>query len=261
MGVPASRDRKTLARLRIWARRFSDFLLVIPRELVWLTYIAAVAFLLPLVVRSRRVGDIPGGACIFCVTHVGSFDPLFVVRQSRRWRMKAVFKGDERYPFVGFLFQAIWWFRVTQDPERKRILNPRTMAAVVRYLQRGGSVMIFPEGHRFWERSLYPGVAQVAHRSEVPIVPVGLENAYVYRPGAEHDPLFRMLGKAVKETQRRGCVVVRFDAPIHPDPSQPEGEDVDRMMRAVERSFSEFYRMCYGLPGPTWNPNPSSFRE
>jgi len=97
-----------------------------------------------------------GQACVLCVTHVGSFDPLFVVRASRRWRMKAVFQVDERYPFLGFLYHAVWRFRVTQDPERRRILNPQTMDMLVRYLQRG-SVMIFAEGHRFWERRLYPG--------------------------------------------------------------------------------------------------------
>lgn len=228
---------------------------------MWLTYVAVIVVLLPRVARSRRSGRVPDGACILCVTHVGSFDPLFVVRESRRWRMKAVFQVDERYPFLGFLYHAAWRFRVTQDPERRRILNPQTLATMVRYLQRGGSVMIFPEGHRFWERRLYPGVAQVAHRSGVPIVPVGLENAYVYRAGAEHDPLFFTLRRIVRETRRRGYVVVRFGEPIQPDPSQPEAEDVDRMMRAVERSFGEFYRTCYGLSGPTWNPHPFSFRE
>lgn len=224
---------------------------------MWLLYVGIILFVLPIVARSKRRGTVREEACVFCVTHVGGFDPLFLVRESRRWRMKALFMGDERYPFVGFLFQAVWRFRVSQDPERKAGLNPQTLDAVVRYLQRGGRVMIFPEGHRFWERKLYPGVAQIAHRSGVPIVPVGLENAYIYRPGAEHDPLFRAVRRIVRETHRRGCVGVRFGEPIHPDPSLSEAEDVDRMMRAIERWFGEFYLTCYRLPGPTWCPNPS----
>ncbi len=168
---------------------------------------------------------------------------------------------DEHHPWLRFFYQAFFRFRVTGDPREKGSLNARTLDAATRYLRRGGSVMVFPEGHRYWEGRLYPGAAKLAHRSGVPIVPVLLGNAYVYRPGAEHDPLFRMLGRIVKETRRQGCVVVQFGEPIQSDPSQPEAEDVDRMMRAVERSFGEFYRTCYGLSGPTWNPNPFSFRE
>ncbi len=258
MSGPANAGSTARAGVRAWGQRFSRILLFVPCELVWLLYVGVVAILLPWLARSRRAGRIPPGGCILCVSHVGSFDPLFVVRESRRWRMKAVFQVEDRYPFLGFLYHAVWRFRVTRDPQRRAILNPQTVAAVVRYLRRGGTVMVFPEGHRFWERKLYPGVAQIAHRSGAPIVPVGLENAYVYRPGAENDPLFRMLVRIVRETRRQGCVVVRFGAPILPDPTLPEGEDVDRTMRAVERWFAEFYRTCYGLKGPTWLSRPSS---
>lgn len=253
MGMPASGDSRTPRR---WRERIKPTALFIPWELVWFVYIGTTLFALRLIARSRRIGVVPKHACVFCATHVGGFDPLFVVLQSRRWRMKALFTGDERYPFVRFLFQAVWRFRVSQDPERKAVLNPQTLAAAVRYLERGGSVMVFPEGHRFWERKLYPGVAQIAHRSGVPIVPVGLENAYVYRVGAEHDPLLRAVRRIVRETHRRGCVGVRFGKPILPDPSLSEAEDVDRMMRAIERWFGEFYLTCYRLPGSTWCPNP-----
>jgi len=208
--------------------------------------------LLPLVVPSHAVGRPPRGPCLFCVTHVGSFDPLFVVRHSRRWRARALFHVDERHPWLRFFYQAFFRFRVTRDPREKGSLNARTVAAAVRYLAGGGSVMVFPEGHLYWEGRLYPGVAKLAHRSGAPIVPVLLGNAYVYRPGAEEEPLGRMCLRILRETRRLGGVAVHFAPPILPDPSRPEGEDVERMMRQVERVFREFYRDAYALPGPRW---------
>lgn len=243
--------------LQSWWGRIRPLALFVPWEVVWLLYVLTILVILPCIVRSKRCGTVPRQACIFCVTHVGGFDPLFVVRASRRWRMRAVFKGDERYPFVAFLFESVWRFRVSHDPEHKTALNVQTLDAVVRYLRGGGSAMIFPEGHQFWEGRLYPGVARVAHRANAPIIPVGLENARVYYPGAERNPLLRAVHRIIRETHRRGWVGVRFGEPIYPDSSQSEVEDVDRMMRAIERWFGEFYRTCYGLLGPTWSPNRS----
>lgn len=220
-------------------------------EAVWLLYLLA-ALLLPLAVGVEAVGRVPSGACLFCVTHVGSFDPLFVVRCSRRWRARALFQVDERHPWLRFFYQAFFRLRVSQDPKERGSLNPQTVACAARYLRRGGSVLVFPEGHEYWKGRLYGGVAVLAHRSGVPIVPVLLGNAYVYRPGAEDDPLGRMFLRILRETRRRGKVTVEFALPIPPDTSLPEEEDVDRMMREVERVFGEFYHRELGRPGPRW---------
>ncbi|MBC7092467.1 1-acyl-sn-glycerol-3-phosphate acyltransferase [Candidatus Bipolaricaulota bacterium] len=236
-----------------WPTRLGSFLLAPIREVIWLFYVGAI-LLLPTLVRSEKRGQVPRGPCLFCVTHVGNFDPLFVVRQSRLWRMKAVYQVDKPYPLVRFLYRSFWRFRVTQDPGLKPILNPRTVAEVVRYLRRGGRVMIYPEGYRCWERRLYPGVAVIAHRAGVPIVPVGIENGYTLRPERETEPLFRVVRQVIRDYRRLGRVTVHFGGPIFPDPSRAEAEDVPRLMRAVETAFQDFYRRFYGLPGPVWAP-------
>ena len=136
-------------------------------------------------------GAVPGGAggdpprppCVLAVTHMGTFEPLFVAYAGRFWRAKALFAVDPRYPFLRFIYGAFWGFEVTTDPERKKWLNPRTLARAVDYLRRGGVVMVFPEGERFWERVLYPGAAVLARRAGVPLVPVGVECGYFYRSG------------------------------------------------------------------------------
>lgn len=233
-------------------RRAIEAVLVRPLlELAWLGY---VLFLLGLtsVVRTRRVGPRPPRPCVLAVTHVGGFEPLFVTRASGHWRGWALYSLDRPTPVVRFLCRAFWRFGVTQDPARKDRVNPRTLAAAVRYLQRGGSLMVFPEGDKFWERRLYRGAAVLAKRAQVPLIPVGLENALVLRPGEEHLPLWQGFPRALGRTLRKRWIGVHFAPPIWPEPSLPEEDDVDRMMRELERAFREFYGRFYGLPGPVW---------
>lgn len=128
---------------------------------------------------------------MLAVTHVGTFEPLFVTYAGRFWRAKALFAVDPRYPFLRFIYGAFWGFEVTTDPERKKWLNPRTLARAVDYLRRGGVVMVFPEGERFWERVLYPGAAVLGRRAGVPLVPVGWSVAIFTSPERRRSRFFR----------------------------------------------------------------------
>lgn len=222
--------------------------------LIRLNYAAMCRFLIPLVFRVEGVGKPPPPPCVLAVTHVGTFEPMFVAYAGRCWWAKALFAVDPRYPFLRFIYGAFWGFEVTTDPERKKWLNPRSLSRAVEYLRRGGVVMVFPEGERFWERVLYPGAAVLARRAGVPLVPVGLENAYCYHPQAEAQSLLRAAWRIIQETRKKGTIRVHFSPPILPDPTLPEREDVDRMMRKVADAFGEYYGRFYGLPRPTWPP-------
>lgn len=230
---------------------------MLAQEVVWAFYVAVIVLILPLVVRLRRVGRPPRGACLFCVTHVGGLDVLFVTHAARRWRIRAVYSCDDRPWWLGFLFQAVWRFPVTADRGRKACLNRHTEEGVVQHLRAGGSVMVFPEGQRYWERRLYPGAARMAYRAGVPIVLVGVGNAYLYRPGTEAEPVGRAMVRLVRETRRKKAVEVHFGPALCPQPARPEAEEVDRLMRAIERWFGEFYRRSYGMEGPTWGGRSS----
>lgn len=220
-------------------------------ELFWLGYILSILVLTTLV-RTKRVGPRPTRPCVLAVTHVGGFEPLFVTRASAHWRGWALYTMDWPNTLVRFLCRAFWRFGVTQDPARKHIVNPKTLERAVRYLQGGGSLMVFPEGDRFWERRLYRGGALLAKRAGVPLIPVGLENALVYEPGAENLPIWRGFPRALRKTLRKRWIAVHFGEPIRPNPNLPEEEDVERMMRELEHAFHEFYQKFYGLPGPVW---------
>lgn len=227
------------------------FLITPLLELVWVGYFFS-TILLTTVVRTKRIGPRPTPPCVLAVTHVGGFEPLFVTRASGHWRGWALYTMDWPNPLIRFLCHAFWRFGVTQNSKRKAIVNPQTISRAVAYLQSGGSLMVFPEGDKFWERRLYRGAALLAKRANVPLIPVGLENALVYEPGAEKLSFWRGFPRSLWKTLRKRWIAVHFAAPILPDPMLSEEEDVDRMMRELERAFREFYQKFYGLPGPVW---------
>ncbi|MFN3346480.1 MAG: lysophospholipid acyltransferase family protein [Candidatus Bipolaricaulaceae bacterium] len=232
-------------------RLWREVVVWIALETCWLGYWLCM-WVLTTLVRTRRFGPRPQRPCVLAVTHLGGFEFFFVTRASGHQRGWALYSLDRPNPIVRFLSRAFWRFGVTQDPKRKHIVNPRTLAEAVRYLKNGGSLMVFPEGARFWERKLYPGAAVLAKRAGVPLIPVGLENALVHKPGEENLPLWQGFPLALWRTVRKRWIAVHFADPILPDPTLSEEEDVDRMMRALERAFREFYQKFYGLPGPVW---------
>lgn len=238
------------------ASRLKALGLRVAQEFFWGWYILFLLLLAGLV-RIRREGHRAQPPCVLAVTHVSGygFDPLFVTWASRHFRGFALYSMDRPGRMARFLAQSFWRFGVTQDPERKKEINPKTLEAATEFLKRGGSLQVFPEGERFWERRLYAGAALLARRAHVPLIPVGLENAPTYEPEALGLPVWRGVLRALLKTVQKRWIGVHFAPPIWPDPSLPEEDDVDRMMRELERVFDAFYRKFYGIPGPVWiNP-------
>ncbi len=232
-------------------RALRDAVLLVLMEIIWAFNAAFVFLILPLIVKTYKHGELPLNPFIFCVTHVGELDPYFVLKVSRHYRTKALFERDGPEPIARFLLKAMWRFRVSQRPDLKPILNKKTIEEVVSYLNRGGILMIFPEGYRHWEKKLYPGVAIIARRAKVPVVPVGIEHGDVFRKELLGAPVRAMM-RALVDYRRGEYVKVHFAKPIYPDPDLEEREDVDRLMRLIEARFGEFYGQFYNSSGPTW---------
>lgn len=221
-------------------------------KLIWALYAGCILVVLPLIVKTQKAGTLPPPPFILAVTHVGNFDPLFVVRSSGHYRMKALYQVDGPYPIVRFLYKAFWRFRVSQQPKLKPILNNRTMREVVAHLKRGGTLMIFPEGYWNWAKKLYPGVAVLAHRAGIPVVPVGIEHGDVFKPELDHQSPLKAVKRAIKDYRLLGYVTVHFGNPIYPDAGQEERNDVERLGRLIEARFGKFYQQFYNTSGPVW---------
>lgn len=226
--------------------------LLVVMEMIWAVYVGFIFLILPRIAKTQKQGGLPNPPFILCITHVGNFDPLFVVRASGHYRMKVVYQVDGPYPVLRFLFKAFWRFRVSQRPELKPVLNKKTMKEIVSHLKSGGTLMIAPEGYWRWERKLYPGVAVMAHRANVPVVPVGIENGFVFRPELRHKPPLQLARRVIKDYCLLGCVTVHFADPIYPSDSLDERDGVEKLMRFIEARFDEFYRRFYNTSGPVW---------
>jgi len=227
-------------------------LLFLAMEVVWALHAAFALLILPLIVGTRRQGELPQGPCILCVIHVGEFDPYFVIRATRRYRMRALFERDAPEPIARFLLRSMWRFRVSQCPDLKPVLNKKTMREVVAYLNKGGVLMVFPEGYRHWEKRLYPGAAVLAHRAGVPVIPVGIERGHVFRQELVGQTV-RALRTAIKDYRRHKRVTLHFTEPIPPDDTLEEKDDVGRLMPLIEARFAEFYEQFYNTRGPVWH--------
>lgn len=224
-----------------------SFLNRFARGLLGLPYGIAVA-LLPVLVRVR-VAQRPLTRGVLAVCHSGGPDPLFLARAVRAWRTPALFSVDPRYPWLRPLYRAFWRFEVRSGD---REFNRRTLKEAVDHLRRGGRLMVFIDGPRFWEGRLKPGAALLARRAGVPLIPVGLENAYMYVPGAEGFSIPRLYIYVIGSLLRRRWVRVHFGDPIHPDPSLDEQGDVERMMRELAAALDAYSRRFVGSPGPFW---------
>jgi len=234
--------------------------LFIAGEFVWLIYSAIIFLIVPVVVRCKKNGKLPPLPSVLCVMHVGNFDPLFVVRATRRYRTKAVYQVDGPYPFLRFLYWSFWRFRVSQDPSIKESLNKKTISDAVAYLQRKKTIMVYPEGYWNWERRLYAGVAVIAHRANVPIIPVGIENGDIFDPELDYLPPLKAARRVIREYSRRKWVRIHFGTPVVPNLHLEERDDINRIMTMIETEFNDFYRRFYNKNGPIWSPEQQGVR-
>jgi 1-acyl-sn-glycerol-3-phosphate acyltransferase len=110
------------------------------------------------------------GPAILAPNHVSYVDPVLVGISIRRRAHFMAKKELFRNPLVGWILRGVQAYPVT----RERV-DPSTLKRTLALLAHGHVVLMFPEGTRGDGRTLglaKPGIAIVAARSGVPVVPV-----------------------------------------------------------------------------------------
>lgn len=122
--------------------------------------------------------NIPEGAAMLCANHTSMLDPVLIAvgitpkHKLNFMSKKEIFENK----LLGAFFRAVGAFPVDRDAA-----DMSTIRTSINVLKNGGKLLIFPEGTRMrgarMEASeVKTGVAMIALRADVPIVPIYLSS-------------------------------------------------------------------------------------
>jgi 1-acyl-sn-glycerol-3-phosphate acyltransferase len=137
------------------------------------------------------------GGCLVVANHVSFFDPNAIGWALDREIYFLARKTLFNVPILGTMLKTVNVIPV--DQQKPDMNGPRT---VIKLLQQGEMVLLFPEGERSWKGDLLPGkpgAGMVACKANVPILPARVFGTYEILPrGAsrpKHHPIRIVFGK------------------------------------------------------------------
>jgi 1-acyl-sn-glycerol-3-phosphate acyltransferase len=164
-------------------------------------------------VRSRFEGleNLPAsGPCLLLPNHQSVLDPLLLQGTLPR-------PVDSMTKSTQFSSRFFRWLlpRVHAFPVRRYRIDAQSVRVVLRRLEQGCVVCVYPEGERSWDGRLQPlrrGTLRLVLRAGVPVIPVGIDGTYRTWPRWARRP-------------RRGfTTTVRLGTPIHFGPYRDRQE-------------------------------------
>jgi 1-acyl-sn-glycerol-3-phosphate acyltransferase len=125
-------------------------------------------------VRITGIENVPrAGACIICFNHKSALDPpltgCFIPRKMRFMAKKELFD----IPVLGFLIERVGAF-----PVKREVGDITAIKNSIKFLQNGQVLAMYPEGSRSNTGNAKPGVALIAAKAQVPVIPVGISGKY-----------------------------------------------------------------------------------
>jgi len=157
-----------------------------------------------LVARVRVEGreNLPSsGPYLLVPNHQSVLDPVVVQSSIRRNDLFTLTKSTQ---FGSPLFRWILP-RVNAVPVRRYRVDPQAVRMVLRHLEAGHGVCLYPEGERSWDGAIQPlrrGAVRVILKSGVPVIPCGVSGTFDVWPRWSH-------------RLRRRPVRIRFGTPLH----------------------------------------------
>jgi 1-acyl-sn-glycerol-3-phosphate acyltransferase len=197
---------------------------------------------------------------IFAANHHSHLDtPLVLTSLPEAWRDKVFVAAAADYFFRNRVTGAISALVLNAIPIERTKVNRRSADDAAALIERGWSLLIFPEGGRSpdgWGQPFRGGAAYLSLRCGVPVVPIYL------------DGTGRILGKGMK-TPKASRTVITFGSPMWP----ADGEDSRRFAARIEaevaaladETLTDWYsarrRAARGETPPLTGPDAPTWRR
>ena len=176
----------------------------------------------------------PAGPFFLVVNHLSILDPVLVMAAFPR-PFAALTKSTQ---FATGRFFPWVLPRVRAIPARRYKVDPQVVRTVLRTLEQGEGVCIYPEGERSWDGTLQPlrrGTVRVLLKAGVPVIPCGISGSFEARP-------------RWSRTLYRGRVTLRFGEPILFGVHDTRAER-DRALDSATQRISSALRRLSREPG------------
>lgn len=196
---------------------------------------------------------LPDAPCLFICNHLSNADGFTLARALRPRRV---------FFMAGVKLRGTVMTRLGAEAVDTIFLRPNSgdaepLKRAVETLKKGDSVLIFPEGGRSRSGALTrakKGVALIARRAHVPIVPLALTGTELFMPIDDRD-----MGR---ERVLRAHLTLRMGRPFTVEELEPETEGAedtrqaltDAMMRRVAELLPPKYQGVYAAPSFTPHP-------
>lgn len=182
----------------------------------------------------------PNTPYLFAQNHTNHLDHVWIYEATPHFKQGLELESHFRYPFYGWFMKARGTIPVRPGREGQ---TPEVLARMRAEVERGHSILAFPEGHRTTTGRLGPfrkGVFFIARDLGLSIVPTTVVGAF--------------------DVMRKGSLVIRpghevtifCDAPVPtaglPDSAIPEL--AEHVRRVMARRIDDFWR-ARGWPGPS----------
>ncbi len=182
-------------------------------------------------VRYFNVPDVRqmGGGLLIASNHQSFFDPPLVGVGLPKAVCYLARRDLFRVPGLGAVLRAVGSFPVTRGA-----VDVAALKTVLHLLRNGEAVVMFPEGTRTRDGSLgqfKSGVAAIAIRCRVPVLPVCIEGTFACWPRSRALP-------------RPGRVAVAYGPLLHP--GGKSAEELSRLLYGEVAKLQEFLRDYMG---------------
>ena len=166
------------------------------------------------------------GPLLFSANHTSHLDTLLVLKvlpRRYRWRLSLAAAAD--YWFANPLLGSLTALLINSFPMARQGNARPSMEHTMDLIDRGWSVLIFPEGTRSLSGEMQPfkpGVGLLAVELGVPVVPIHLRGLYAILPKGSSVP-------------HRGPVEVTIGAPLRFPPGMDPAQAAQQLEREVRR--------------------------